>query len=260
MQTYHDLFNELNDYILDEKNMQKSLQMRIVNNNNNIEIKKNNIETPKNNNAETKIISNAKNDFFIPNQQDTLFWCFFIIKNGDIAYEILNNKNSLVSKQMKIDLVSTIRQNKEIVKIYKFDTISNIESNLANDNNLNIKTFLTLCAIHNINIIFVSKKTYFELLMNDSNSIYIIRELSSNSNYYYKYGFEKTNIENDILTKIKDSLYKIDKIDKPIKSITYYKVEDLVNICNKLAIETSNKETGKQKSKKDLYELIIQYF
>jgi hypothetical protein len=258
MQTYYDLFNELNDYILNEKNMQKSLQMRIVNN---IETKKNNnIETKKNNNNETRIISTAKNDFFIPNQQDTLFWCYFIIKNGDTPYEILNNKNSLVSKQMKIDLVSTIRQNKEIIKMYKFDTISNIESNLANDNNLNIKTFLTLCAIHNINILFISKKTYFELLMNDSNIIYIIRELSSNSNYYFKYGFEKTNIDNDIVSKMKESLYKIDKIDKPIKSITYYKVEDLVNICSKLAIETSNKETGKQKSKKDLYESIIQYF
>ena len=51
--------------------------------------------------------------------------------------------------------MSIIRKNKDIVKTYKFDTISSIESNLANDNNLNKKTFLTLCSIENINIIYV---------------------------------------------------------------------------------------------------------
>jgi len=39
-----------------------------------------------------------------------------------------------------------------------------------------------------------------------------------------------------------------------------YKSEELVNICTKLAIETINKENGKVKPKKDLYEAIIQYF
>jgi hypothetical protein len=39
-----------------------------------------------------------------------------------------------------------------------------------------------------------------------------------------------------------------------------YKTSDLVNICQKLAIETINKDTNKLKSKKDLYEGIIQYF
>jgi hypothetical protein len=234
----------MNHSFLNEENIQKSLRMKLTYCKNEKPVKQN--------------IIIKKQDIFTPNQNDTLFWCYFIIKNGDIAYETLNNKNALVAKQMKIDFVSVIRKNKDIVKTYKFDTISNIESNLANDNSLSKKTFLTLCAIENINIIFINKKTYFELLMNDTDIIYVVHELSNNSNYNNKYGFEIARKEN--ISNIKETLYKIENIDKPIKGLSSYKVQDLIDICVKLAIESINKETGKHKSKKDLYELIIQYF
>ena len=246
MLTYNDVLDELQDYILNEENIQKALRMKIYSEKN---VKP--VVLP-------KINAVKKQDIFIPNQQDNLLWCYYIIKNGDISYETLNNKNSLIAKQMKIDFVSTIRKNKDIVKTYKFDTISSIESNLANDNNLNKKTFLTLCAIENINIVFVSKKSYFELLTNDSDIIYIVHELPNKSKHYNNYGFEIAR--EDSINNIRETLYKLDNIDKPIKSISAYKVEDLVNIANKLAIETVNKENGKHKSKKDLYESIIQYF
>ena len=247
MLSYNDVFDELQNYILNDENIKKSLRMKICKHNS------------KNDKPANIIKSNEKkSELFIPNQQDTLFWCFYIMKNGDINYETLNNKNSLVAKQIKIDLVSTIRKHKDTLKIYKFDTKSNIENNLANDNNINTKTFLSLCAIENINVIFISKKTYYELLMNDTNIIYIVHDIESQSKYYNKYGFELATEES--INKIKSSLYKLDSVDKPIKAVSSYKVTDLMEICNKLAIETTNKETGKNKSKKDLYESIIQYF
>jgi hypothetical protein len=250
MEEYNDVLQKLHDYMLDENNIQKSLRMKI-NLNKDFKEKLTKTQTP---NKE----QSQKDEIFIPIEQDSLFWCYFIIKNGDIKYETIYNKNDLVAKQMKIDLVNVVRKNKDIVKMYKLDTITSIESNLANDNLLNSKTFLTLCAIENINIIYVSKKTYFELMMNDTDIVYIIYEKPSKSKYYNKYGYElgnKSSIEN-----IRTTLYKVDKIDKPIRSLSYYKVEELVAICCKLAIETCHLNTGKTKSKKDLYEAIIQYF
>ena len=247
---YNDVLIKLHDYMLNENNIQKSLRMKL---NSNKGLK----ETTKITKT-SSVNKEQKQEIFIPVEQDSLFWCFFIIKNGDIKYETIYNKNDLVAKQMKIDLVGIVRKNKDIVKMYKLDTITNIESNLANDNLLNSKTFLTLCAIENINVIYVSKKTYFELMMNDTDVVYIIYETPCKSKYYNKYGYilgDTTTIEN-----IKSTLYKIDKIDKPIRSQSYYKVEDLIAICCKLAIETTHLNTGKNKSKKDLYEAIIQYF
>jgi hypothetical protein len=237
----------LQDYILDNYHIEKSLLFKIV---------KSNVFPIQKEKCEPSI--KKSNDFFIPPYEDTLFWCYYIIANSETAYETLYSKNSLVEKQMKIDFIAIIRKNKDLLKIYKFDTITNIESNLANDNFMNIKTFMALSVISNINVIFIKKNTYFELLMNDTDDFYIVKEHLSGSKYIKKYGFQMKNKES--VDVIRSTLYKVDKIDKPIKSMSSYKVEDLVQICIKLEIETINKDNGKTKSKMDLYTAIIQHF
>jgi len=245
---YNDVIvNQLQDYILDERNMEKVLEMKIF---------------PANLNKEKKLATYIRpnKQMFIPREKDTLFWCFYIIKNGDMKYETMQNKNELMARQIKITYVEKIRKEKKTVKIYKFDTISNIESNLVNDNCISPKTFFTLCAIENINIIYITKKTYFELLMNDTDELFIVYEINNGGNgkYNIKYGFELGNTES--INNIKSLFYRVDNIDKPIKSISSYKTQELVEICNKLAIETVNKDTNKGKSKKNLYEGISHYF
>lgn len=249
-----DIIADLEPYILNENNITNYLKYKLKNKTSN----DNDNVIQRNNKINITINDAKKPHIFIPKEHDTLFWCYYILKNGDIKYETLNNRNTLTAKQLKIDYVSKIRENKQIVKTYKFDTITNIESNLANDNIINIKTFMTLCAIDNINLIFVSRKTYFELLMNDTDDIYIIREIELQSKYVKKYGYEIATSE--ILGEIRNTLYKIETIDKPIKGLSSYKAPDLINIANKLAIEIINKDTGKNKTKNELYESLIQYF
>jgi hypothetical protein len=146
---------------------------------------------------------------------------------------------------------------------------------LANETRIDINTFLTLCVVGCLNIFFIKKNTYFELNMNDSNKIYIIKYISEKD----KYGFEETNKDN--LDDFRNKYYKVDNMSKPIKSMSAYKTQELVDICNKLGIETSVVSSGsasasnnesneenqiiicdntKTKSKKDLYESIIKYF
>jgi hypothetical protein len=202
-----------------------------------------------------------KNPLFVPREKDSLFWCFYIIKNGHSSYESLYSKNDVLATQMKIEYIEKIRKEKQTVKTYKFDTLTNIESNLANDKLLNVKTLLTLCAIENINVLVVNNKTYYELLMNDNTEVHVIRCLENKNKGQYEktYGFEICQKEL-VDSSIKPTLYRVDNIDKPIKAISAYKVDDLIEICNKLAIETTQIMTGKTKTKKDLYESIIQYF
>ncbi len=93
--------------------------------------------------------------------------------------------------------------------------------------------------------------------MNDSNKIYIIKYISEKD----KYGFEETDKDN--LDDFRNKYYKVDNLSKPIKSMSAYKTQELVDICNKLGIETtitSENNNPKNKSKKDLYEAIIKYF
>jgi hypothetical protein len=173
------------------------------------------------------------------------------MKYGDVNYEMLEHKNILTEKKIKIEYVEKIRKEKQTVKTYKFATLTHIENNLANENQLDVKTFLTLCAIENLNILFVKNKTYYELLMNDSSELHTVHLLQN-----YKYGHE---INPTGATQIKTTLYQLDNIDKPIKSMSGYKLSELIEICEKLALDIINKETNKSKGKKELYEAIIQY-
>jgi hypothetical protein len=244
MQKYNDVLYELQDYILNNENIKKALNIKCLT-----------IEKPNLIYKNEVLVKNIKIDLYIPKEQDTLFWCFYIMKNGFEKYETLPYKNYLVAKQIKIDLISIIRKNKDIVKKYKFDSISSIENNLANENNINIKSFFSLCAIENLNVIYINKNSYFELIMNDSDIYYKLQDISKYGN---KFGF--TLASEELLQNIRNSLYKINNIEKPIKSLSIYKISELQEICNKLSIELIDKNNGKKKSKKDLYESIIQYF
>lgn len=242
---------EYEPYILNDNNMSSYLKYKLINKQNNPVLS----NTNKENEIKKQLINKT---IFFPKEQDSLFWCYYIISSGESNYEMINVRNSLVAKQIKINYVNKIRINKPVVKTYKFDTITNIESNLANDNNINIKSVMTLCAIDKINIIFISRNTYYELLMNDSEPIYILREIDNKSKYSKKYGYE---IGNPILLEeIRTKLYKIEKLGKPIKALSSYKLEDLIDICIKLAIEIKRNDSDKNKSKNELYESLIQYF
>jgi hypothetical protein len=237
---YNDVINQLQYYMLDEKLIKKSLDNRLENNlTKPIKIFEKNIK--------------ERMNIFSPKQKDTLFWCFYILKYGEQTYEMLENINIVLEKRLKIDYVEKIRKEKQIVKSYKFATLTHLENQLANEEKIDLNTFFTLCVIENINVLYVCKKTYFELLMNDD-KVHIIHRLDNYSKYGYE-GIEQTKIE-----LYRSTLFKVDCVEKPVKSISSYKVSELVEFCTKLGIEICVKDTNKNKSKKDLYESLIQYF
>lgn len=202
-------------------------------------------------------IKTTTNDIFIPpNGSDTLFWCYFMIIHGEIEYEMCS-KTQLFAMQTKIQYVDIIRKNKSVVKMYKFDTLTNIENNLANEPIINISTIFSLCAIHNLHVIVVMDKAYYELKSTSSNTsnssaCYIIYKLTG------KYGFVLGTP--DKIDTIYNTLYKMDHLHKPIKCISAYKVKELSDIAGRLNINLISLTTNKQKTKQELYTDIIQYF
>jgi hypothetical protein len=236
-----ELINKLQNFSLDEQVIEKSLKMKM-------ETLRKPIE-PK----EPFKIVKPINKIYIPVEKDTLFWCFFIMKHGDTHYEMLDNKNIIVEKRHKIEYIEQIRKDKQLIKTYKFTTLTNLENNLANEDKLNIGTFLSLCVFVNINVLYIKNKTYYELLMNDDPTIFIVYQMQNN-----KYGIEQSVIANT--TDIKNTLYKIDNVDKPIKPFSAYKLQDLIDIAIKLGFEITNKTSNKAKNKKELYEDIVKCF
>jgi hypothetical protein len=48
-------------------------------------------------------------------------------------------------------------------------------------------------------------------------------------------------------------------MNKPVRAYSAYKANDLIEICNKLDINTMT-AAGKKRPNKELYEAIVQYF
>jgi hypothetical protein len=199
-----------------------------------------------------------KQPFFIPKQKDTLFWCFYVMVNGINKYETIDYINIVVEKTMKIEYIEKLRKKKDLIKTYKFASILHIENMLANETKIDIKTFMSLCLLENVNVLFINNNIFYELEMNSLSKFHILHFFPNK----FSYGIEE---ELDTLKNIdikreeyKKSLYQIFNLDKPIKAISSYKCEDLVEISSKLGINIINNETKKQMLKKDIYTLIIQ--
>jgi len=259
---YNHVLEKLQDYILNQNNIKKSLQSMFVESCNEKQLVKNKLS--KQNDKKSNINSKFKSGIYVPKYADTLFWCFYIIKNGFEEYENLTSINIVVEKKLKIDYVDKIRQNKNILKKYKVASLTYIEDKLVNEKMIDIKTFFALCIIENINIMYIYKKTYFDLNANMSDLTYkVIHRLDNNVYGYEDISFQDEDEQDDEvedkINKYKISLFQITNIDKPVKSMSYYKVDELVENCKKLGIVYQD-TNSKIKNKKELYEAFMQYF
>lgn len=181
--------------------------------------------------------------------EDTLFWCFYIISHGFEKYEMLIHKNIVGEKKLKIEHIEELRKHKDVLKPYRFTTFSNLEDKLANHKKIDISTFLSLCVLKNINVLIIKKKIYFELRMNDTDEIFVVREFNG------KYGYESSN--KLYTNELKEDYIGVNNIEKPLNSMSYYKADELVEMCNKFGIETISSKTNKKKTKKEMYDSLF---
>ena len=152
------------------------------------------------------------------------------------------------------------------------------ESGLLGCNNINAKTLYALCLCYNLNIFYIYKNTYYEMISNIEKPIHIIKYNAESNNYSICLPVDINATEtlkkhSECIEKTKEKYWKLDSLDKPLRAITAYSVQDLTNICYKLDIDidididlnngettnkNTNKNTNKKKTKAELYSSILQ--
>lgn len=188
-----------------------------------------------------EIVKEKEFDFFIPYEKDKLFWCFYIFKNGLADYEIMENKNIVKEKEEKIKYIEKIRKNKSILKQRKIKLLTNIESNLLNDDVIDLKTFNALCNLENINYLLIDKHFYYEKIIDEENKLFVLHK--NNNIYSYEIN-NKNNYKENKLEKV--------EIDKNFHCISHYTLKNLKEICEKLHIVISPSW-----KKKDIYDYLV---
>ena len=175
------------------------------------------------------------------NHTDSLFWCFYIILNGEHDYEV--NHSFQREKEFKIQSIEKLRNIKPQLKALKLK-INETEDELLNSKNISIKGLIALSLLYKKNIFYVWARKYYEFISDAEQPIYIIYKKDNTYSHY---------IDDKKYVFFTENYWCIQNIDKPLKSITSYTRDELLDICKKLEIQMSSKET-----KKSLYEKILE--
>lgn len=229
--------------------------------------------------ASENITNTQELSFFTPRQKNSLFWCLYIIANGLSGYEY--EKNYFTAEQeFKVKTIERIKkgENKQILKEHKMSK-NMIESGLmvSGTSGISPKILYALSLFYNVNIFYIYKKTYYEMFANTntnaSSKVYII-QFDPDINYYsicLGVGLDegKTQII-EYIENIKKTCLKLENLDdvnKPLRPITSYSQNDLVNIAAKMNIPdtrildeslTNAKKKVKSKTKNELYTEIME--
>jgi hypothetical protein len=180
------------------------------------------------------------NKLIFPKNNDKLFWCLYILRNGINDYNLNISNYFSIEKTLKINAISYMKSNKLNIKIKK----TSVENNLLYDKKLSIESLSLLCKIYNINLRLINSNFYYEFLNNADDKIFKIYQENG------KYGIDFEDRDDDIFNKL-----LIVNIQKPINSITFYKLNEIVDLASKLKIELYN-TNKKHKLKKELYDEI----
>jgi hypothetical protein len=273
MQTSTSLINSLNDYMFTVDNLSKYtkhiISINLVPTASNKNIGKPTYDSSISFNSNKQIVesipkqiveskkNNLKERFseYKPKQKDSLFWCFYILKNGFLNYEMeIHNQYFIVEKKEKFKYIELLRQNKELLKIHKIKPFTELEDDLANKERISVKTFFALCILENINVLLVDKRKIFELTCIDissENPVNIVHRNRKNYEHYIE-----TEVTDNILNNYRNNYYN-SELDETLKSIGSYKLSELIELCNKLDINITLNEGEKKKTKKDIYELLV---
>ena len=180
-------------------------------------------------------------------EKDTLFWILYIFENSFDAYDMIGRDKYSVEMKDKTKYVELIKENKSEIKQYKIK-ISELESDLLYSKSINIKTFFILLVLKKINFIYYTDKLFFEHKSYDNDNTIVVYHDKTNSVF--------NHIDNIDIENIKSERLIIENISKPIRGISYYKAENIKNICKKLNIGIMKNAT-KMFTKKELYQKII---
>ena len=178
---------------------------------------------------------------------DSLFWCFYIIKNSLSHYEMNQNHLFQLEKQLKFEIIEDIRKQLHVLKSHKLKQ-HDIENNLCNDQKISFRTLQALCLLYQLNVIVLQDRVYFAFTGDDeSSAVRVVHKAGQ------KHSVELETAQSDI-EKYKTALFLVDNPSKPMRAISAYKLGILKEIAVKLSISIPNHAT-----KKMIYDEITAY-
>ena len=173
---------------------------------------------------------------FAPTKQDSLFWCAYAAHHGEAAYWVIGSKYKNVEIEEKHAMIEYIKTNSSKIrgstpKISQV-RLQEIMSNLMMNRKTDWHTFHIMCMFYNIQVSIIFDKTFLHFtnsLQEQGESFIFERSKDGHISMNYDYDTTKTC-----------TLLQLEYMsDRPIKSITHYKLPELHDMAEKLGIDES---------------------
>jgi hypothetical protein len=196
-----------------------------------------------------------------PSCADSLLWSAYIMLYGTEKYETIENPY-VESNRFKFELIEVMRQNKPILKANKIK-LSGLEESLVHKPFITLETLHAIAVCKSISVCIVQNRKYYEISSGGGSGCdtFILEKIKGK--YVLYIAPIKVNME--YLAYIRRNYWLMESISAPISRITAYKLQDLVDISQKLNLPVVNVTPGrfgsmpteKRKTKSDLYEGIV---
>jgi NTP pyrophosphatase (non-canonical NTP hydrolase) len=255
--------NILNNYMLTTEN-KDTIMKNSINYNNSITLDEPKIEET------TEVfqeIDNEKKELYQPKQQDTLFWCLYILNYGYNDYLQIDHNYGVkeleekqkISKFIKENVVRIKNTNYKLTNVAIQEVLSEL---LTSQKETSLLCLIVMIVYYNINILIINETTkcLLEFWSNKEKipSINSSSEESDAMTYVLyktengKYKLQYENIGSFQINDLKEKYVVLESYNKYIKAISNYKVEELEDMAKKFGVFD---ETKKYK-KAELYELV----
>lgn len=130
-------------------------------------------------------------------------------------------------------------------------SFSNFEAELISSKRTTLQLMAGIALCHHKPVLYIDGRLFIELKRSDNESgdseEYMVIEKVKNRYCVYK------DTHGNELVRCNNELLKMESIESPVRSISYYKVKELEDMCKRLGISTAPSK------KADLYAEVLKY-
>lgn len=192
---------------------------------------------------------------------DSLLWIAYIMMYGIENFEMIENHYT-EANTFKFILVELIRKCKPMLKANKIK-LSGVEENLVHKPFINMETLEAIAICKNMSVCIVQNRKYYEVRSGNGGTGTGVAIIEKIKGCYVLYICPE-DVKANYLKYIREHYWLMESISAPIRPMSAYKLQDLVDISTKLGLSVVNiipgkfgsMGTEKRKTKPELYEAI----
>ena len=181
----------------------------------------------------TPVKTPSTSPWFVPRFNDTLFWCFYIMRHSLSEYELVSMSGFKEEHAFKIAFVEATRSNPNFVKNHKICRTT-LENEMVNEKKITLLGFKALCLFYKIKVVVIHADMFIEI-PSEENGSFMVRRTKGKYELLMKASPTYT-----------DKLVKVKTFAKPLSAQASYKLADLERMSTMLGIRWEGKARKRQ--------------